>query len=102
MTTDQMRHAISRVYPSENWRHKVDKMSDGQVFAIYQKFLAEGKLDSDRQYKPVNKIQISRKEYEAKYLGEFIFKKEKEEPIEPKEEFEQIAMDGFSFPKKGR
>lgn len=39
------RDAIKNVYAkSSSWAAKVDKMQDGQVIAIYNKFRAQGKL----------------------------------------------------------
>lgn len=94
MTNDQMRYAISRVYSSDSWQRKVEKMSDAQVFAIYQKFSADGKFD----FEPVRKISSI-----AVNIGKAI-KNESSIAIVGnkgyKEEFEQLAMDGFSFPKK--
>lgn len=48
MTTLQMRNLIAGVYNSKSWKDKVAKMSDGQVFAIYNDFLAKGKFNKPR------------------------------------------------------
>lgn len=98
MTTNEKRAAIARVYSSESWQEKVAKMSDNQVIAIYQKFLADGKFDKE---------PIPRELFKPNYLGKFAFKDKKEEPDMAlagnkgyKEDFEQLAMDGFK--KTGR
>lgn len=88
MTTNEKRAAIARVYSSESWQQKVEKMSDNQVIAIYQKFLADGKFNSPP-------LEL----FKPKYLGKTIFKDQKEEPVDPKEDFEQLGMDGFIFKK---
>ena len=52
MSVDQMREAITKVYPAERWQKKVAKMDDVQVMAIYFKFAQCGKLE-----KPVVSMQ---------------------------------------------
>lgn len=42
--TEQEREEIKKVYPSQSWRDKVDKMSPAQVAAIYIRFKSQGKL----------------------------------------------------------
>jgi hypothetical protein len=37
---------VSDMYPGKNWKHKVDRMSDEQVIAIYLKNHNEGELPS--------------------------------------------------------
>jgi len=44
MTINQRRDNLKTVYPSPKWTHKVDKMSDNQVLAIYLRLQAQGKL----------------------------------------------------------
>jgi hypothetical protein len=44
MYTWSMRDELRKTYDSYNWRDKVDKMSDAQVFAIYTRFKASGKI----------------------------------------------------------
>ena len=90
MTTNEKRAAIARVYSSESWQEKVTKMSDNQVIAIYQKFLADRKFDCE----PVRKISRI-----AANIGKAIMKDKKEEPTKPKDDFEQLGMDGFIFKK---
>ena len=48
MTTVQMRILISDVYHMPNWREKVAQMSDGQVVAIYYRFLKENKFVTEK------------------------------------------------------
>lgn len=40
----RMREILKSVYESSNWDKKVDRMSDGQVYAVYMRYLREGKL----------------------------------------------------------
>lgn len=35
MTTFEMRNTLKNEYVSQNWHKKVDKMSERQVFAVY-------------------------------------------------------------------
>lgn len=44
MSIEQMRGILSRVYVSQFWKAKVNKMSDKQVYAVYMRFLEDGKL----------------------------------------------------------
>jgi hypothetical protein len=44
MTVAFMRYALSEVYAGVKWKRKVSAMADGQVIAVYYKFLAEKKL----------------------------------------------------------
>lgn len=44
MSVEQMRGIISSVYKTKSWQDKVKKMPDGQIIAIYKRFLADGKL----------------------------------------------------------
>jgi len=44
MSLDQMRNTLLTVYPGERWKRKVSTMADGQVIAMYYKFLAERKF----------------------------------------------------------
>lgn len=45
MTVEEMRYAISKVYPGDKWRNKVAKMPDNQIVALYCKFLEGGKFN---------------------------------------------------------
>lgn len=45
LDTERKREELKKVYPkSESWAHKVTKMSERQVTAIYLKFQTAGKL----------------------------------------------------------
>ena len=44
MDVERMRQTILPVYTSDAWKKRVKKMSSAQVFAIYIKFLKEGKI----------------------------------------------------------
>ena len=44
-SNQQMREAISRCYDSDSWKKRCKKMPAKQVWAIYQRFIKEGKLD---------------------------------------------------------
>lgn len=44
MSIEQMREALKRTYPGENWEKKVDKMSEAQVHSIYTRLLSSGKI----------------------------------------------------------
>lgn len=44
MSVEQMRMAISKVYPGGKWSKKVSKMSDKQVIAVYSRMLYDKKL----------------------------------------------------------
>lgn len=39
MSVQQMRDALKKVYPGPRWSAKVDKMSDNQVIAVYNRLL---------------------------------------------------------------
>jgi len=40
MNTNQMRHEILKRYPSsDSFRRKVDKMSDAQIYAFYNRLI---------------------------------------------------------------
>lgn len=44
MSEEQRRAAVKNAYLSPNWHEKVDRMSDKQVFVIYNRLLANGKI----------------------------------------------------------
>lgn len=44
MSIEQMRKAIKEAYPGADWPSKVDKMSDRQVFAVYDRLRTDKKL----------------------------------------------------------
>lgn len=45
MTVEQKKAAISKAYPGDAWKRKVEKMKAGQIMAVYQNLLHSGKLD---------------------------------------------------------
>lgn len=47
MTVEQMKRAIKIVYRSDKWWNKVDKMTDNQVIAVYNRMLEAGKIIGD-------------------------------------------------------
>jgi len=44
MGAEMERQAIKKVYPTDKWSAKVDKMSDAQVVAIYLRFKSQKRL----------------------------------------------------------
>ena len=44
MTNANMREWVKSAYPGTNWAKKVDKMTDEQVLAIYQRLVQTGKI----------------------------------------------------------
>lgn len=44
MSIEQMRAALKKTYPGKSWAEKVDKMSDSQVLAVYNRLLYSKKL----------------------------------------------------------
>lgn len=44
MTTEQMRQVILGAYPGPKWADKVKKMSEGQVFAVYNRLRNANKI----------------------------------------------------------
>lgn len=44
MSIEQKRDIVSRAYPGDGWKYKVDKMSDAQVHTIYMRLLTNNKL----------------------------------------------------------
>lgn len=44
MQVEQMRIKIKFAYTSAAWQERVDRMSDGQVIAIYYRFLKQGRV----------------------------------------------------------
>lgn len=43
-TLAQMRSEVLAAYPGEKWRARVSKMSDSQIFTLYTKFKALGRI----------------------------------------------------------
>ena len=94
MTTNEKRAAIARVYSSESWQQKVKNMSDAQVVAIYQKFLANGKFNCE-PLRRVSSIAVN--------IGKALKEKSNMALVGNKgykEDAEQLVMDGFK--KTGR
>ena len=52
VTVEYMRSAISDVYPSREWRERVDKMPNDQIIAIYHSFLETGRFEKGPTKKP--------------------------------------------------
>lgn len=50
MTTDDLRCSVAAVYPGPKWQHKVDRMPDNQVYALYHKLVLG---DAPAKKKPV-------------------------------------------------
>lgn len=48
MTNDQRRNYVAGLYPGPRWVARVGKMSDAQVFAIYQ---AKQQVDEEKKEK---------------------------------------------------
>lgn len=44
MTTEEMRNRLADAYMSQNWKDKVKRMGNSQVFVVYSKFKNEGKV----------------------------------------------------------
>ena len=65
MHIETMRSAISKVYPGESWKKRVEDMSTSQVVAVYHSF-----LESGRFLKPVG---VKRKTDEFKQMTIFDF-----------------------------
>lgn len=45
------RGVVAEMYPSKNWKKKVDRMPDGQVHAIYLKEMAKQEAEKAKQDK---------------------------------------------------
>ena len=52
MTYQNMRQAISTVYPGDRWRNRLMSMPDNQVVAIYNHFLRDGIFNKVRKQTP--------------------------------------------------
>ena len=44
MTINNMREWVLSAYPGEKWAQKVKNMSDGQILAVYQSLVKQGKI----------------------------------------------------------
>lgn len=45
----RMREEIAKVYSSQSWKQRVDRMSENQVIAVYHSFLEQGKFEKARR-----------------------------------------------------
>lgn len=48
MTIQEMRKSISKLYPGQKWKDKVENMKDQQVFAIYYSYVHKGNLNPEK------------------------------------------------------
>jgi hypothetical protein len=60
-----MRRDISKVYDNPNWKAKVKRMPDGQVFAIWNKFCDEGKFKKLNSRRTIHSLEDKIKEGRA-------------------------------------
>lgn len=71
MTVEQMKRAIKIVYRSDKWWNKVDKMTDNQVIAVYNRMLEAGKIIGDGEVvgndRTANRIYVNEKSH-GKYV----------------------------------
>ena len=44
MTTSNMRGWVKSAYNSDNWKKKVDRMSDEQIIAVYYSLVKQGRI----------------------------------------------------------
>ena len=47
MQVYKMRARVKSVYPSPKWESKVNKMTDGQIIAIYHTMIRQGKIKQE-------------------------------------------------------
>lgn len=47
LTTDMRRKLIAKAYKNDEWKNKVQTMNHFQVYAIYDKFVKEGRIYYD-------------------------------------------------------
>lgn len=66
MEISEMRKKIARVYPGEKWQNKVKNMDKKQVFAVYMRFLNDGKFE-----KPKKEVKNEEK-YGQMFIDEFL------------------------------
>lgn len=57
VSIDSMRKSIADRYTGSEWKRKVEKMSDRQVFAIFRRFVAE----ENKRIKEKNKAYAKRR-----------------------------------------
>ena len=58
MHIETMRRDICSVYPNETWKHKVECMTDAQVFRIYKDFENRGKFEEAGNKKKRDGVQL--------------------------------------------
>lgn len=68
LSVQNMRESVMGVYPWIGWRHKVERMSDAQIIALYHKFVSIGKL-CEAPDKPVTGPKRNVPKFDE-YLGE--------------------------------
>ena len=56
-SNQQMREAISRCYDSDSWKKRCKKMPAKQVWAVYHRFIKDGKLDKNGRPTRFQKIK---------------------------------------------
>ena len=83
LSVNQMRAEITKVYAtSPTWSHRVNRMYDDQVIAIYYKFLKDGRFNTvKKKFKlPGREYEFKNpyKNYQLKQLNMFDILKEKE------------------------
>ena len=44
MTSDEYRKRVKQAYPGQKWSDRVDKMSDAQLFATFQRLVNQGRI----------------------------------------------------------
>ena len=50
ISKSMQRTAIAGCYDSVSWKRKVREMPDYQVYAIYKKFMEEGRFEKKKEY----------------------------------------------------
>ena len=61
MTVEEQRTAISKVYPTEKWKNKVENMPEDQVIAIYLTFQKRGLLGNATPISYHRKMEAAKK-----------------------------------------
>lgn len=79
LTTKQRRAALKLVYNDPEWPDKVDRMSNAQVYAIFDKFRISGRISYDdygnlifRNEDEVRKLQEARSGVHQVTLDEYL------------------------------
>lgn len=86
LTTEERRSALKLVYKNDDWPGKVDRMSNKQVYAIFDKFRKCGRISYDdygnmifRNDEEVKKLQEERSGVHQLTLDEYLKQKEFDE-----------------------